>query len=66
MEELKFYDLKSKKKFSSSKYKLVTKKGRNYAICQAPSGIESWRIVGKAKLVGKAKPIVKAKTTKKK
>ena len=49
MEELKFYDLKGKKKFMSKNYKLVTKSGRRFAVCKAPSGAESWRIVGMAK-----------------
>jgi hypothetical protein len=46
-EKLSFYDLKSKKKFTSSTYKFVTKSGRRFAVCTAPSGIKSWRIVGK-------------------
>ena len=48
-EKLSFYDLKSRKKFTSSSYNLVKKSGRNFAVCKAPSGIQSWRIVGKAK-----------------
>jgi len=48
MEELSFYDLKGKKKFKSSKYKIVIKKGRKFAVTTAPSGIDSWRIMGKA------------------
>jgi hypothetical protein len=48
MEELQFYDLKSKKKFKSSNYKVVTKSGRKFAVAKAPSGIESWRILGRA------------------
>lgn len=46
-EELSFYDVKGKKKFKSSKYKVVTKKGRKFAIAKAPTGIDAWRIVGK-------------------
>jgi len=49
MEKLKFYDLKAKKAFISDKYKLVTKKGRNFATCVAPSGVTSFRIVAKPK-----------------
>ena len=48
MEKLTFYDLKAKKKFTSSKYKVVTKKGRKFAVAKAPSGIDSYRIMGKA------------------
>ena len=49
MEKLSFYDLKAKKKFTSDKYEIVTKKGRRFAVCEAPSGIKSWRIMGMAK-----------------
>jgi len=48
-EKLSFYDLKAKKKFTTSKYTTVTKKGRRFAIADAPSGIKSWRILGAAK-----------------
>jgi len=48
LEELNFYDLKGKKKFTSSEYRVVVKKGRRFAVTQAPSGIESWRILGNA------------------
>ena len=48
MEKLSFYDLKAKKKFTTDKYRTVTKKGRKFAVAKAPSGIESWRILGKA------------------
>lgn len=46
---LKFYDLSKKKAFTTDKYKLVTKKGRNFAVAINPSGKESWRIVAKPK-----------------
>jgi hypothetical protein len=50
MDSLKFYDLKKKKAFTSTKYKLVTKKGRNFAVAVAPSGCDAYRIVaGKKK-----------------
>ena len=49
MEVLSFYDVKGKKKFKASSYKIVTKKGRRFAVTKAPSGIEAWRILGKAK-----------------
>ena len=49
--ELKFYDLKGKKKFKSSKYKMVTKNTKrgkvNFAVATAPSGVKSWRIVSR-------------------
>lgn len=47
MDKLNFYDLKKKKKFTSDKYKVVTKSGRRFAVCTAPSGIKSYRILGK-------------------
>jgi len=51
---LSFYDLKKKKKFTTDKYvtKIVknkkTKVKMKFAIADAPSGIKSWRILGKA------------------
>lgn len=47
-ETLSFYDVKGKKKFSSSDYKIVTKKGRRFAVAKAPTGIDAYRILGKA------------------
>ena len=47
-EKLSFYDVKGKKKFTSSSYKIVNKKGRRFAVAKAPSGIEAWRIMGKS------------------
>lgn len=47
-EKLSFYDVKGKKKFTSDKYKFVTKSGRKFAVTDAPSGIQSWRIIGRA------------------
>ncbi|MFW6121617.1 MAG: hypothetical protein ACOC80_12060 [Petrotogales bacterium] len=44
---LKFYDLKAKKSFNTDKYRIVTRKGRRFAVAKAPSGAESWRILGK-------------------
>lgn len=50
-EKIKFYDVKAKRKFMSSKYSLKTKNtkaGKKYfAVTIAPSGIESWRIISK-------------------
>lgn len=46
--KLKFYDVKAKKSFMSSNYKMVTKKGRRFAVAKAPSGIMAYRIVGMA------------------
>ena len=49
METLSFYDLKARKKFKSSNYKIVNRKGRRFAVAKSPSGSESWRILGNAK-----------------
>ena len=49
MEELSFYDVKGKEKFKSSKYEIEERKGRRFAVADAPSGIKAWRILGKAK-----------------
>jgi hypothetical protein len=48
MEKLKFYDLRAKKAFTTSTYKVVVKKGRRFAVATAPSGVVSYRIMGKA------------------
>ena len=49
MPQLKFYDLKAKKSFTTDKYKIVTKKvngrNRNFAVADTPSGIKSWRVL---------------------
>lgn len=48
-QRLDFYDLRKKKKFFSTNYKLLrkkTKKGvRYFAITKSPNGTESWRVV---------------------
>ena len=51
MKKLSFYDVKGKKKFSSNKYKLITKRNprskrtTHFAVSDAPSGIKAYRIV---------------------
>ena len=47
-EKLSFYDVKGKKKFNSDKYEIKVKKGRKFAVADAPSGIKAWRILGRA------------------
>ena len=50
MEKLSFYNVKSKKKFVSDKYKIVTKKGRRFAVAKAPNeSFSAWRVLGKSK-----------------
>ena len=47
-EKLSFYDVKSKKKFLSDKYRIVNKKGRHFAVTKSKSGPhECWRIISK-------------------
>lgn len=48
MESLTFYDVKGKRKFKSSNWKKVTIRGRLFAVTKAPSGINAYRILGKA------------------
>jgi len=50
VEEMKFYDVKSRKSFTTEKYKTTTKKvkgtNRKYAIAKSPySGIDCWRAI---------------------
>lgn len=51
MKTLKFYDVKAKKKFNSTKYTFKAKRTRAgmryFAISKAPSKIMAWRIVSK-------------------
>lgn len=51
MPKLKFYDVKGKESFTTDDYRLIKKDTnagiRYFAIANAPSGIEAWRIVSK-------------------
>jgi hypothetical protein len=47
MEKLSFYSVKDKKKFTTDDYKIVTKKGRRFAVANH-NGSECYRIIGKA------------------
>ena len=47
-DELSFYDVKGKTKFKSKDWKVVVKKGRRFAVAKAPTGIDAYRILGKA------------------
>ncbi len=45
---LSFYDVKSKKKFSTSTFKIVKKKKRHFAVAKSKSGShECWRVISK-------------------
>jgi len=56
-EELSFYDVKTKSKFTTTVYEVREKSGRNFAVTKSPKGThECWRVLGKdqaAKLKGK-------------
>ncbi|MDP8266060.1 MAG: hypothetical protein P9M07_03845 [Candidatus Aceula meridiana] len=48
MEELSFYDVKSKAKFTSSEYEVREKSGRFFAVTKSQSGShECWRVLSK-------------------
>lgn len=47
MPTIKFYDVKGKKSFTTDKFKIVKKSGRNFAVAKAPSGIQAYRIISK-------------------
>jgi len=48
MEELSFYDVKTKQKFTSSEYEVREKSGRFFAVTKSKSGShECWRVLGK-------------------
>lgn len=47
MPRLKFFDLKTKKAFTTDRFTLVTIKGRRFAKTTSPSGVTSMRIVSK-------------------
>jgi hypothetical protein len=46
--ELEFFDVKTKEKFKTSEYEIREIKGRKFAVAKAPSGVEAFRIIGKA------------------
>ena len=47
-EELSFYDVKTKKKFTTSDYRIEDKAGRKFAVTKSQEGShECWRVVSK-------------------
>ena len=47
-EELSFYDVKTKKKFTTSDYRIEDKSGRKFAVTKSKEGThECWRVVSK-------------------
>ncbi len=48
MDELSFYDVKSKKKFTATEYDVRQKAGRFFAVTKSKCGPhECWRVLGK-------------------
>ena len=48
MPELEFYDVKEKKKFKTSTFRIEEKKGRFFAVTKSPTGsYECWKVVSK-------------------
>ena len=48
MQELEFYDVKSKGKFKTTDYSVKEKSGRFFAVAKAKSGThECWRVLSK-------------------
>ncbi len=49
MQELSFYDVKSKSKFNASQYDIREKNGRFFAVTKSLTGThECWRVISKA------------------
>jgi len=47
-EQVEFYDVKTKKKFKTSEYRIEVRSGRSFAVAKSPDGPhECWRVVGK-------------------
>jgi hypothetical protein len=50
MPEVEFFDVKSKKKFKTSEFRVEQRKGRFFAVAKSPSGShECWRVLSKDK-----------------
>ncbi len=48
MAELEFFDVKTKKKFKTSEFRIEQRKGRFFAVTKSPTGTyECWRVVSK-------------------
>lgn len=48
MQELEFYDVKSKGKFKTTEYQIREKAGRCFAVAKSQTGThECWRVVSK-------------------
>ena len=50
MAEIEFFDVKSKKKFKTSTFRVEQRKGRFFAVAKSPSGThECWKVLSKEK-----------------
>jgi hypothetical protein len=48
MADMEFFDVKTKKKFKTSEFKVVQKGGRTFAVAKSPAGShECWRVLAK-------------------
>lgn len=48
MQELEFYDVKTKSKFKASEYQVKQKSGRFFAVAKSKAGThECWRVLSK-------------------
>ncbi len=48
MEEMSFYDVKTKAKFTTTEYEVREKAGRFFAVAKSPNGPhECWRVLSK-------------------
>lgn len=48
MAEMEFFDVKSKKKFKASDFRIEKRKGRFFAVTKSPTGdYECWKVVSK-------------------
>ena len=50
MQEMEFFDVKSKSKFKATEYRLVQKGNRSFVVAKSPSGShECWKVISKDK-----------------
>jgi len=48
MAEMEFFDVKTKKKFKTTDFRIEEKKGRFFAVTKSPTGdYECWKVVSK-------------------
>lgn len=50
MEEIEFFDVKTKAKFKATQYEVREKSGRNFVVTKSPTGThECWKVISKDK-----------------